>query len=174
MSSPPKAVDDPETRSDRRWTWGLNGPQMTEKNAYGRFLDDVVAAFAEVSIPGLPALWFLMYQGQPFGITDLKLAALATWVAMVLGVAAFRSGLLPTPGIGYDGWVAARPSLLLFRVPYYSLTIVLGGFLAGAVGTILDQPALAVVATLLVAGGGLAAFPRVTESFEGWLAEWNP
>ena len=54
MSSPPKAVDDPETRSDRRWTWGLNGPQMTEKNVYGRFLDDVVTAFAAVSIPGLP------------------------------------------------------------------------------------------------------------------------
>ena len=174
MSSPPKAVDDPETRSDRRWTWGLNGPQMTEKNVYGRFLDDVVTAFAAVSIPGLPGLWFLLYQNQPFGITDLKLAALTTWVVMVLGVAALRGGLLPTPGVGYDGWVDVTPSLLLFRIPYYSATIVVGGFLAGFVGSASGQPVLSVVVALFVASASLVAFPRVTERFKNWLAEWDP
>ena len=176
MSSPPKAVDSPEARDTRRWTWSSKGPQTIEKNVYGRFIDDTVTAFAEVSIAGLPALWHIMYQGraEPFGITDLTLASLVAWITMVLGVAAMRGRLLSPSKVKYEGWVPFTPSLLLFRVPYYSLAFIIAGYLGGFVGTVAGVPLLSVAIAIVIGAGAVAAFPWCTERFNEWLAQWNP
>ena len=149
---------------------------MTEKNVYGRFIDDTVTAFAGVSIPGLPALWHVMYQGraEPFGITDLTLATLVAWIVMVLGIAAIRGRLLTPPGVEYDGWVPFTPPLLLFRVPYYTLALLIAGYLGGGIGTVVEVPVVSVAIAVVIGTCAVAAFPWSAKRFETWLAQWNP
>lgn len=179
MSSPTEDQRDvpnnPGTRDRRRRTFhGLGKSTAVEKNVYGRFLDDTVYAFAEVSILSLPALWWVLLfvsVNEHFGV---KNATLLAWLTMVLGIALFRGRLLSPPKTDTDGWVGLSPSLVIFRIFYYNIALVGVGYVAGLIGADLGSAIGSIVIAIGLAAITIAMFPWATDRFQERLVEWEP
>lgn len=117
MPSPSGTGGDPGRQRRREW-YGDD----EDKHVFWRFCDDVVYATADVAIPALPALVYLMNQ-PPRVLARIAAPVFFALGAMILGVALFRGGWLSP--LGASEWVALTPRLVLLRVPYYSGTLAL-------------------------------------------------
>lgn len=147
--------------SSRRWTWGGHGTGgFTEKDSYGRFIDDVVFVFAELSVLSLPALYHVLTTtGISYG--GIKGSTMIAWMAMVLVGALLRGGWLKPLGSDVRGWVSLTPELVAFRLGYYNLVLLVAGYGGGFLGSV--TPLLSASFSLLVGAVGIAVFPRLAE-----------
>lgn len=150
-------------RSTRRSSWyGLGTRTYEEKDRFGRFLDDLVFMFADVSLFGVVFLAGAVRSGdlRPFG---LQSTALLAWLTMAVSAAVLRGGWVRPPFTPVRGWVSWQPSMLLLRLVYYnaalSLAVVGGVALAETTGT----PGLAGAFAVAVSALGIGAFPRCAE-----------
>lgn len=171
MSDPP-GRDTRHAQSDRRRGWyGIGQSASMKKSGFGRWLDDVAYAFAEISLLGLPALWVVLMATDldPFG---LKAAALVAWMAMVATAATIRGGWVTPLGTDVPGWVTLSPPLIFLRLVYYNAALALATFggvwVAGIVGIDIASIAFALLVAILSA----AAFPRLAEVFYGRVLDW--
>ena len=179
MSSPTKtesaAPNNPDRRQRRRQTfYGLGDITGVEKNVYGRFFDDVVYTFAEVSVLSLPALWWVLLFVPVSEYFGTKNATLLAWLTMAFGVALFRGRLVSPPKTDFDGWIGLAPSLVVFRLFYYNIALGVIGSVAGFIGTDLGSVIGSIVVAIGLAASTIAAFPWATGQFQQWLAEWDP
>lgn len=173
MASPPGRRTK-EAESDRRNSWyGLGTYASVEKDAFGRFLDDVAYAFADVSAFAVPALAAVAssIDGRRFG---LEATALVAWLTMALGAALLRGGWIRPLGTPVRGWVDWSPSMLLLRLGYYNaaLTVTTGGGVALA--ELSGRPTVAGGFALAVGGIAIAAFPWTAEVVAGAVADRWP
>ena len=154
--------------SRRHVFYGYGSSTTVEKNGFGRFLDDVVRVYAEVSVFALPVLLSIM-EYPAGGWFDAKATGLLAWSTMTLVGALIRGGWLQPLWTETPGWVTLRPWLLVLRVGYrpvvFALAVFGGYWLAGVAGVVAGS-----VWTVTVAAGGMAVFPRVAEQ---WLALWT-
>ncbi|WP_231182682.1 hypothetical protein [Haladaptatus sp. DYF46] len=152
-------------RSNRRGSWFGHGQiATTEKSGFGRFLDDLVYAFADVSVPLIPALFFVSV-ATPNRFFGLKTSALVAWTTMVLVAALIRGGWLPPLATETRGWVSLAPALLLFRVAYFNALLAVATYGGGTVATTLALPLVSIGVSVVAAGIGIATFPRLAELF---------
>jgi hypothetical protein len=173
MASPPgrrtKAAD-----STRRSSWyGLGTRHYAEKDRFGRFLDDLVFTFADVSLFAMPSLMVVAgsVDVRPFG---LKATAFVAWLAMVLTAALLRGGWVRPPWTAVRGWVSWTPSILALRLVYYNLALALAVVGGVTLAVVTGTPALAGGFALLVGVGAIAAFPRSAEVVASNVASYWP
>ncbi|WP_255198029.1 hypothetical protein [Halorarius litoreus] len=120
-------------------------------------VDDLSSGGAEVLFLSLPGLVVLVNSG--YRPADVSFAALVSLLVVTVGVTARSRWVDADPP-----WPNWRVSTVVFRVLYYSLTMLLlgvvGGFVAGAIGGLVG---LAVVVVLLAGLGtvAVAALPRL-------------
>ena len=123
MSDPPGRQTRP-ARSNRRQSWyGHGSSTSVEKDGFGRFLDDLVYVFADVSVFAVPFLWSVLLS-EDFSYFGLKSTTLFAWTAMVLVGAALRGGWIPPLGSDVRGWVSLSPALALLRLVFYNAVLV--------------------------------------------------
>jgi hypothetical protein len=152
-------------RSSRRGSWFGHGQiATTEKSGFGRFLDDIVYAFADVSVPLIPFLVFVSV-ATPNRFFGLKTSALVAWMTMVVVTALIRGGWLPPLASETRGWVALAPALLLFRVAYFNVLLAIATYGGGTVANTLGLPLVSIVFSVVSAGIGIGVFPRLSELF---------
>lgn len=150
--------------SARRGWYGHGESVSIEKSGFGRFLDDLAYVFADVSVTGLPALWYVLLSPdvRAFGP---KTTTLLAWTAMVLTGAVIRGGWVRPPWTDVRGWVSLRSWLVLFRLCYYNPVLLVaaygGGVLAGTAYGRVAPVGFALGLGVLAA----AAFPRLGEAF---------
>ncbi len=154
--------------SRRRVFYGYGSSTTVEKSGFGRFLDDVVRVYAEVSVFALPVLLYIMEYpaGDWF---DAKATGLVAWSTMTLVGALIRGGWLQPIWTEKSGWVTLRPWLIVLRIGYLPAVLavaVFGGLWVGGLAGV----TAASVWTVGVAAGGIVVFPRVAER---WLAFWT-
>lgn len=172
MSDPP-GRDTRRARSNSRRTWyGLGQSASIEKNWFGRWLDDVAYAFAEVSILGLPALWVVM-QSTDLGAFGLKATALVAWTTMVLGAATIRSGFLTPLGTDVRGWVTLSPSLILFRLVYYNAALAIASYWSVWIARAVSIEIASIAIAFLLAALTVGAFPWLAEAFYRRVLDWR-
>lgn len=172
MSDPP-GRDTRTARSDRRRSWYGTGKLITvEKNGFGRWLDDVAYAFADISIAGLPILWYVLLS-EDLGYFGLKSAALVAWLTMVLGAATIRGGWITPLGTDVPGWVTPSLSLAVLRLGFYNAALGVaaygGVWVAGAVGV--DYAS--VVVSFLTGAVAVGAFPRFADVYYRRVLDWR-
>ncbi len=152
-------------RSKRRGGWFGHGQiATTEKSGFGRFLDDVVYAFADVSVPLIPSLFFVSV-ATPNRFFGLKTSALVAWTTMVIVGALIRGGWIPPLATETRGWVSLAPALLLFRVVYFNAFFAAVTYSGGTVADTLGLPLVSIAVSVVAAAIGIAAFPRLAELF---------
>ena len=150
----------------RRVFYGYGSSTTVEKNGFGRFLDDVVRVYAEVSVFALPVLLYIM-DYPAGGWFDAKATGLLAWSTMTLVGALIRGGWLQPLWTETPGWVKLTPWLLALRVGYLPAVLALAVFgglwVAGLAGGIAGS-----AWTVAVATGGIVVFPRVAEQWLAW------
>lgn len=152
-------------RSRRRRGWfGHGKTNAKEKGNFGRFLDDVVYAFADVSVPLVPFLWFVMVS-IPNLFFGVKASALVAWTTMVVEVALIRGGWLSPLGTETPGWVSLTPSLLLLRLIYFNTLLAVVAYGGGSVAKTMGLPLVSIVVSVVCAGIGVGVFPRLAELY---------
>ncbi|WP_423744447.1 hypothetical protein V5735_16160 (plasmid) [Haladaptatus sp. SPP-AMP-3] len=152
-------------RSHRRGSWFGHGQiTSTEKSGFGRFLDDIVYAFADVSLPLIPFLWYVRV-GAPNRFFGLKTSAFVGWMTMVVVAALIRGGWLPPLATETRGWVSLAPALLLFRLVYFNGVLAAVAYGGGTVANAMGLPLVSVAFSMALASVGIAAFPRLAELF---------
>ncbi|GAA0245923.1 hypothetical protein ACFFQF_05065 [Haladaptatus pallidirubidus] len=159
------ARDTKKARNSRRGTWYGHGQTTTvEKDGVGRFIDDVVYTFADVSLVSMPLLVFVAISANTthFGV---KNSAMIAWVTMVVGAAMIRGGWVMPLGTDVPGWVSLSPSLVLLRLCYYNLALALAAYGGGAIAETLSLPLISVLFTFLFAAIAIGVFPRVADEF---------
>jgi hypothetical protein len=173
MSSPPgrrtKAAE-----SDRRSSWyGLGTYTNAEKDSFGRFLDDVVFTFADVSVFGILALGAVAASLDTRGV-GLQATALFAWVTMSLLAALLRGGWIRPLGTRVRGWVAWTPSMVLLRLVYYNATLALATLGGVGLANLSGVPAMAGTTAVVVAGLATASFPKTAELVARQVARYWP
>ena len=165
MPQPPGRDTKPaHSRKRRTWAAGDGSLATVEKDGFGLWIDDVVYAFADISIPCLPVLYLvLVTSGVEFFGT--KSAAMVAWTAMMLGAGTLRGGWVSPLGTSVRGWVSLTLPLVALRLVYYNLVLGVAAYGGGAVGTTLALPLVSVVFALLVGGLGIGVFPRLAEAY---------
>ncbi len=147
--------------SRRRVFYGYGSSTTVEKTGFGRFLDDTVRIYAEVSVFALPVLLYIM-DYPAGGWFDAKATGLVAWSAMTVVGALIRGGWLQPPLTDAPGWVRLTPWLIALRVGYLPAILAASTFgglwVAGVAGV-----AAGLVWTVAVAVGGMALFPRIAE-----------
>jgi hypothetical protein len=133
-----------------------------EKDSFGRFLHDITYVFAEVSVPALPALLYVLVNAevQFFGV---KSGALFAWMGLTVTATLVRGGWVKPLLTEVQGWVRLTPSLVVLRLLVFNGALVLGAYGTGVVATAVGLPF--VVPVLATAIGVLTAvgFPRLSE-----------
>ena len=156
-------------RSRRRQSWsGWGERDATEKDAVGLFLDDVAYAFADVSTPSIPILYYLLVTegAEYFGV---KAAAMVAWLTMVVGAALIRGGWIRPLATDVPGWVALSPWLVALRFVYYNGALALAAYGGAEVGLRIS-PLASVAFAFLVGTLSVGVFPRLAESFYGYVS----
>lgn len=151
----------------RRVFYGYGSSARVRKNGFGRFLDDTVRVYAEVSVFALPVLLYIM-DYPAGGWFDAKATGLLAWSAMTLVGALIRGGWIQPPGTETPGWVRLTPWLLALRVGYLPVILALavfGGLWAAGPAGVVAGSAWAVA----VAAVGVLLFPRVSELWLAWV-----
>jgi hypothetical protein len=147
----------------RRSSWhGLGVADRPEKDGIGVFLDDVVYAFADISIASVPVLYLVAVGGTP-GVPGVRAGVLAAWMTAVLVAALIRGGWITPLGSDVPGWVSLTPVLVAARVPYYNTLFASSAYLAGVVIELTRYHALSVLPPVVVVGAAIAAFPAVAD-----------
>lgn len=164
MGDPPGRETRP-ARSARRSSWyGLGKTTTVEKDGVGRFIDDLVYAFADVSLAGLPVLWHVATTATN-RYAGVKTAALVAWTTMVVGAAAIRGGWVTPLGTSVPGWVSVTPLLVVFRVFYFGVALAVAAYGGGALAVELALPLESVTFAATVAALAVGAFPRFAEEY---------
>lgn len=146
----------------RRASWhGLGVADRAEKDGIGMFLDDVVYAFADVSVVSIPALYLVMVGEGGFG--GVTAGVLAAWMVAVLVAASIRGGWITPLGTDVPGWVSLTPVLVAARVPYYNATFAGSAYLTSAALELTRYYALSILLPAVVGGVAIAAFPAVAD-----------
>ncbi|MFC6940475.1 hypothetical protein ACFQE8_10965 [Salinirubellus sp. GCM10025818] len=147
----------------RRSSWhGLGVTDRPEKDGIGVFLDDVVYAFADISVVSLPVLYLVMAGDRP-GFYGVKTSILVVWMATVLVAALIRGGWITPLGSGVPGWVSLTPVLVAARLPYYNATFAGCAYLTGFVLELTRYHVLSILLPAAVGGVAIAAFPAVAD-----------
>ena len=153
--------------SRRRVFYGYGSSTTVEKSGFGRFLDDVVRVYAEVSVFALPVLLYIM-DYPAGGWFDVKATGLLAWSTMTLVGALIRGGWIQPLWTDVLGWVRLTPWLVVLRVGYLPVVFagaVFGGYWVAGVAGVAAGSVWAVV----VAAGGMLAFPHIAEQWLSWL-----
>lgn len=163
MDSPP-GRETKAARSPERRTWyGYGQLTRAEKRGAARYLHDLTYAFADVSMFGLPAVFFV-FLATGEGAFGAGTVTLVVWLTMVATAAAIRGGWVTPLATSVPGWVSITPALVAVRVCYYNAAIaatVVGSLLAAdAVGS----PPTAVAFAAFLAVLSTMAFPAVAEA----------
>jgi len=173
MASPPgrrtKAAD-----STRRSSWyGLGTRHYADKDRFGRFLDDLVFTFADVSVFAIPSLVVVAgsVDRRPFG---LKATAFVAWLTMVTTAALLRGGWLRPLGTAVRGWVSWTPAMLLLRLAYYNAVLTLATVGGVALAVLSGTPVVAGGFAVVVGAGSIMAFPRSAELVADTVARYWP
>ncbi|WP_049971463.1 hypothetical protein [Haladaptatus cibarius] len=164
------ARDTKKARSSRRGTWYGHGQTTTvEKDGVGRFIDDAVYTFADVSLVTMPLLAFVAITANVthFGV---KNSAMIAWVTMVVGAAAIRGGWVTPLGTDVPGWVSLSPSLILLRLGYYNLVLAVAAYGGGGIAVTLSLPVVSVLFTFLFAAIAIGVFPRIADEFYEYVS----
>ena len=172
MSDPP-GRDTRHASSNRRRTWYGHGQSASvEKDSFGRWLDDVAYAFAEISLLGLPVLWAVL-TAEDLAVFGLKAAALVAWLTIVVSAATIRGGWVTPLATNVPGWVTLSPSLVALRLAYYNAALGLasygGVWVARTAGVELASVAVSFLVGVLAAG----AFPRLAEDYYRRVLDWR-
>lgn len=163
MDSPPGRETEAARSPDRRTWYGYGQLTRAEKRGAGRYLHDLTYTFADISVFGLPAVFFV-FLATGEGAFGAGTVTLVVWLTMVATAAAIRGGWVTPLATSVPGWVSITPALVAVRICYYNAVIaatVAGSLLAAdAVGSspsaIAFAVALAVLATM--------AFPSIAEA----------
>lgn len=150
-----------ETTARRDW-YGLGTTMTVEKNAFGRFLDDLVRVFADVSLSSMPFLWLILVSPdvRPYGV---KTGALLAWAGLVFGGTLLRSGWVRPLGTEVRGWVTLAPVLVLLRLVFFNGALAVATLGADELAAISGIGPLAPVVALGVGLLAVAVFPRLAE-----------
>jgi len=149
----PSRTDGDHTRQRRREWYGDD----EDKHVFWQFCDEVVYATADVAIPALPALVYLMNQ-PPRVLARIAAPVFFTLGAMILGASAFRGGWLPPPGA--SEWVSLTVPSLLLRVPYYGGTLLVAAYGGAAIELAIGSRNAATAFALVAAIVAIGVFPR--------------
>lgn len=157
-----------QTGTRRIW-YGYGQLSRAEKDGFGVFLHDVIRIYGEVSIIGLPLL-LVVWVYPTTAFLDITAMAMMAWLTMTLLGTLVRGGWVHPLWTETPGWVTLAPTLLVFRLVYFNLTLAISSFgglsLAALAGTGLVG---------LLWSGGFAAlamllFPRTAEE---WMSRWR-
>lgn len=162
MTDVPGRETRPAESTSRRSWYGLGTTITLEKNAFGRFLDDLVRVFADVSLASLPFLWVILLSPD-VRLYGVKTGALLAWAGLVLGGTLLRGGWIRPLGTEVRGWVTLAPVLVGLRLVYYNVALAVATFGADRLAAISDVPPLAPVVAFGVGLLAVAGFPRVAE-----------
>jgi hypothetical protein len=173
MSAPPGRRTK-EAETDRRNSWYGYGTYVSaEKDAFGRFLDDLAFAFLDISAFGLVALGWVAasLDGRRFG---LQATALVAWLTMALVAALLRGGWVRPLGTPVRGWVSLSPSMILLRLAYYNAALAVATVGGVAFAELSGRPAVAGGFAFLTAALAVGTFPRSAELVARVVAERWP
>ncbi|SFF88110.1 hypothetical protein SAMN04488063_0637 [Halopelagius inordinatus] len=157
------ARDSRPARTSLRRSWAGHGRLITvEKDPLGRYLDDVVRMFADVSIPVLPSLLFVLVSADLrfFGV---KSGAFFWWMSVTAAATFVRGGWVDPPFTDVPGWVAVTPVLVALRIVAFNGALLLAAYGSGAVASAVGVPVLAPVLAVCVGVGTALGFPRLAE-----------
>jgi len=157
----------PAYSTKRRSWYGLGKLATLEKNAYGRFLHDVVYVFSEVAILGLPVL-LAIAMTDASGYYGVTAGAMVAWITMVAIGALIRGGWIRPFATETLGWVTFTPTLLFLRVIYYNFVLFLSGYGATALASAVGLAPLSLVLAAAIAVLAALSFPRLGESVARW------
>jgi hypothetical protein len=166
MPEPPGRDTRPANSTSRSDWYGHGTAVTVEKSAFGRFIDDVVFVFADISFTSLP--FFLYLLSSPNAVASgSKPATLVVWLSMVLVGAAVRGGWITPPGTSVKGWISLSPWLLLLRLLYYNSVLVVAFFGSRVLSTSLDSQLATVGFGLVLGALAIAVLPRIAEVYAG-------
>ena len=150
--------------SEKRQIWyGIGTLSRTEKSGFGRFLNDIVHTYADVSAFGLPVLLYV-YWVDPSVEGSITAPVFGTWMAMVVTATLIKGGWIAPLGSETLGWVSTRYALLPLRFVYYNLILAAGVYGGFALGSVTGG-----ATTAFLFGGSLGAvaalvFPTLTDA----------
>lgn len=171
MTQPPGRNTKPaQSRKRRSWAAGDGSITTVEKDGFGVWIDDIVYAFADISVPSIPILYIVLTTAgiEFFGV---KNAAMIVWMTMVVGAGTIRGGWVTPLATDVRGWVSITPSLILLRLLYYNIVIALATYGGGTVGTTLSLPLVSIAFAFITGVIGVGIFPRVAEEYCRYLPE---
>jgi len=148
--------------SRRRVFYGYGSSTTVEKTGFGRFLDDVVRIYAEVSVFALPVLLYIM-DYPAGGWFDAKATGLVAWSVMTLVGALIRGGWLQPPLTENSGWVRLTPWLIALRVGYMPAIFATSTFGGLWIASQTGMVAAGLGWAAAVAVAGMVLFPRCAE-----------
>ncbi|MFC4548965.1 MULTISPECIES: hypothetical protein [Halorussus] len=157
------ARDARTAHSKRRQTWYGDGRVTSaETDAFGRWVNDLVAVFADVSLSALPVLYYFLLS-EDLRFFGVKTMAFVAWAGATVVATAIRGGWFEPPGTDVLGWVSVTPALVALRVVYFNATLWLAAY--GGTRTLVatDSALVGVAFALAVAVAATLAFPRVAE-----------
>lgn len=149
------------TRRRRIW-YGYGQQTEVEKSEFGCFLHDLPHVFADVFLPSIPVLLYVLVTADSgsVGVIDAMFVA---WMTMTVVATAIRVGWIDPLATDTLGWVSISPWLVGLRIGYYNLTLVIaaygGVFLAASVA----YPPAVIGIAAVVALTATMAFPRLGE-----------
>lgn len=150
--------------SHKRRTWyGIGSLAVVEKSWFGRTLDDLVSAYADISVFSLPVLVYI-WVTHPFVAQPLTAPTLAVWFAMVGVATLLRGGWIKPLGSETLGWVSTRYSLLALRVCYYNATLLVAIYGGLAMEALLGGSGIAVVCAASIGIVATLAFPTIADA----------
>jgi len=166
------ARDVESARSSIRRTWTGHGRLVREeKDAVGLFLHDLVRVFGGVSVPAVPALFYVTGAVGP-SASDLQAGALVGWLALVVTATLVCGGWVGVPLTERPGWLSLslRPSVIGVRLVVFNAAVLVAAAVGAAVAAVAGAAVAAGVALLVgvtTALGVPALAERVYDAVEG-------